>query len=83
MHPESLARYKLQVYNPGSPIVSPKTDPLKSFPKSSPNPEDPLILTISSSRKRRSDSVPDLEGFDFFETPSKKTKMMTEEAVKS
>ena len=83
MHPESLARYKLQVYNPGSPIVSPKTDPLKSFPKNSPNPEDPLILTISSSRKRRSDSVPDLEGFDFSETPSKKPKMMTEEAVKA
>ena len=33
MNPESLENYKLQVYNPGSPSPTPKSDPLKAFPK--------------------------------------------------
>ena len=53
MHPESLANYKLQVYNPGSPSPTPKSDPLKSFPKiTSLDPDNPLKITITKNRKR-------------------------------
>ena len=53
MHPESLANYKLQVYNPGSPSPTPKSDPLKSFPKiTTHDPDNPLKITISKTRSR-------------------------------
>ena len=32
MNPDSLANYKLKVYNPGSPYPSPRTESFKSFP---------------------------------------------------
>ena len=74
MHPESLASYKLQVYNPGSPYPSPKSDPLKSFPKTLVDPENPLKLTIYTKRKRENES--DTEESEEVPSPSKKAKIM-------
>ena len=74
MNPESLESYKLQVYNPGSPYPSPKSDPLKSFPKTSVDPENPLKLTIYTKRKRVKES--DSEESEEVFSPSKKAKIM-------
>ena len=72
MHPESLAKYKLQVYNPGSPFPSPTVGPLQSFVK---NPDNPLKITFSSKRKCDFDSPP--------KSPSKKSRMLTKEDIRA
>lgn len=80
MNPESLANYKLQVYNPGSPSHTPKSDPLKAFPKVTTfDPENPLKLKITQNRKR-SGTVREL---DLTESPAKKVKMMSAEEIKA
>ena len=80
MNPESLENYKLQVYNPGSPSPTPKSDPLKAFPKvKTLDPENPLKITITKQRKR---SVVARE-LELPESPSKKIKMMTAEDIKA
>ena len=81
MNPESLANYKLQVYNPGSPYPSPKADSFKAFPTVSiANPENPLKLTFSNRKRCRNVDPDDLEST---EDSSKKLKMMKEEEVKA
>ena len=80
MHPESLANYKLQVYNPGSPSPTPKSDPLKAFPKvTTLDPDNPLKITIKKNRKR-SVTVREL---DPLESPVKKVKMMSADDIKA
>ena len=81
MQPESLAKYKLQVYNPGSPFPSPKSDPLKAFPTiatATADPENPLKITFST-KKRKHTSVSEAES----DSPRKKSKMMNEEQIKA
>ena len=52
MHPESLANYKLQVYNPGSPDPHPKSDLLRNFSREiNSDPGNPLILHTKRKRK--------------------------------
>ena len=79
MSPESLANYKLQVYNPGSPFPSPQADSFKAFPTVSTNPENPLKLTFSNRKRSRNASSDDSEDSM---SPKKRTKMMKKEAVK-
>ena len=81
MNQGSFLAYKDQVYNPGSPNPNPKSSPLRSLPKepnspfiSTPDPENPLKLTLSCKRKR---PEPNLS-----ESPSKKLKMATKEEIK-
>ena len=85
MHPESLANYKLQVYNPGSLTVAPKSDPLKTLPRASLDPENPLKLTIFSkvnvNDRKRPSSIPEFK--DLLESPKKKPSMMSPEELKS
>ena len=71
MHPESLAKYKLQVYNPGSPFPSPTVEPLQSFVR---NPDNPLKITFSAKRKCEFDSPP--------KSPPKRSKMATKEEIR-
>ena len=81
MQPESLAKYKLQVYNPGSPFPSPKSDPLKAFPTiatATADPENPLKITFST-KKRKHTSVSEAES----DSPRKKSKIMNEEQIKA
>ena len=82
MNPESLENYKLQVYNPGSPYPSPKSDSFKAFPTVTiTNPENPLKLTFSNRKRSR---TTDSDDCDLNETSSvKKPKMMKEEDVKA
>ena len=69
MNPESLARYRLQVYNPGSPYPSPQAEPFKTFPATvETDPENPLKVVI---RKRRRSSESESGA-----SPNKKNKMM-------
>ena len=81
MNQGSFLSYKEQVYNPGSPNPNPKSSPLKALPKepnspffSTPDPENPLKLTLSCKRKRPD---PNLS-----KSPSKKLKMATKEEMK-
>ena len=75
MNPESLARYRLQVYNPGSPHPSPQAEPFKSFPATvETDPDNPLKITV---RKRRRSSESKVGA-----SPKKKNKMMKKEEVK-
>ena len=81
MQPASLAKYKLQVYNPGSPFPSPKSDPLKAFPTiatATADPENPLKITFSS-KKRKHTSISEAE----LASPRKKSKIMNEEQMKA
>ena len=61
MNQNSFHNYKAQVYNPGSPHPSPRTEPFKKFPKNSdfssaiPDPVNPLKITFSAKRKRPSE----------------------------
>ena len=82
MNPDSLANYKLQVYNPGSPYPSPKADSFKAFPTVSiANPENPLKLTFSNRKRSRNSDLEDSEASEV--SPKKKLKMMKEEDVKA
>ena len=82
MNPDSLANYKLQVYNPGSPYPSPKADSFKAFPTVSiANPENPLKLTFSNRKRSRNSDLEDSEVSE--DSPKKKLKMMKEEDVKA
>ena len=78
MHPESLANYKLQVYNPGSPDPHPKSDPLRNFSREiNSDPGNPLIL--HTKRKRKTVSLASENPV----TPTKKPKMMSPEDVQN
>ena len=79
MNPDSLANYKLKVYNPGSPNPCPQTETFKSFPSVSTNPENPLKLTFSNRKRSRNT---DIENSEDSQSP-KKQKMMKEGAVKA
>ena len=79
MHPESLANYKLQVYNPGSPNPSPRSDPLKNFSKVNTDNDQETSLILTTKRKRK--TVQNLVEIPV--TPSKKKKMMSPEDVKN
>ena len=79
MNQESFLKYKEQVYNPGSPNPNPSISPLKILPKdlqspyrSTPDPENPLKITLSCKRKRNNDP----EG-----SSNKKQKMATKEEI--
>ena len=82
MNPGSLKHYKDQVYNPGSPNPNPKSSPLRSLPKQtnfdslSINPENPLKLVFSASKRKKSSSS------ESSPSPKKKTKMMDPEEMK-
>ena len=77
MNPDSLANYKLQVYNPGSPYPSPEADSFKAFPTVTANPENPLKLTFSNRKRSRNFSSDDSE-----DSESPKTKIMKKEEVR-
>ena len=82
MNPDSLKHYKEQVYNPGSPNPNPKSSPLKSLPKKSNidslsiNPENPLKLRFSTSKRKKSSST------ERSPSPRKKSKRMEPEEIK-
>ena len=82
MNPGSLKHYKDQVYNPGSPNPNPKSSPLRSLPKQtnfdslSINPENPLKLVFSASKRKKSSSS------ESSPSPKKKSKMMDPEEMK-
>ena len=80
MNQESFLKYREQVYNPGSPNPNPSISPLKILPKdlespyrSTPDPENPLKITLSCKRKRTNEleSSPN----------NKKPKMATKEEI--
>ena len=79
MNPDSLANYKLKVYNPGSPNPCPQTETFKSFPSVSTNPENPLKLTFSNRKRGRNSGTETSED----STSPKKLKMMKEDDVKT
>ena len=79
MNPDSLANYKLKVYNPGSPNPCPQTETFKSFPSVSTNPENPLKLTFSNRKRSRNTDIENSEN----STSPKKLKMMKEVDVKA
>ena len=64
MNPEPFNTYKSKTYNPGSPTPNPLKDQFSSFPALktscqefttySPDPKNPLKVTFSSVRKRKS-----------------------------
>ena len=74
MNPESLEKYKLQVYNPGSPYPSPQTKSFKAFPTVSANPNN----TFSNRKQSRNvgSEVSD-------DAMSPKKKIMKEDDVKA
>ena len=83
MHPESLANYKLQVYNPGSPFPSPQSEHLRTFPTTAfSNPDNPLKITFSTRKRGRSRDF-DAEDSEDSTSPRKKPKMMKQADVKA
>ena len=87
MNQESFLAYKSQVYNPGSPYPNPSLSPVKPLlskesksPYSSTvNPENPLKITFSSSKRKRNSGDSDLTESPC--SPKKKPKMMSQKEI--
>ena len=99
MNPESLARYKQQVYNPGSPYPTPSTEPFKAFPAvpiNDPSPEDQnqlvedeVLPTVEITDPENPLKVTIRKGkrkadnIEHQPSPNKRSKMMNKEEVHS